>query len=131
MHHVRDNDGVMALGNWVPKKVALHNLNALRQRVGGQTVAGYRRDRGRLKERACQVGVPAEHGHEKRPRASTEVQHAAVSAEVIARGEHLRGPGGNGLHALRVYLLLRGGERKLPEDGLTGADRLFQFRPPG
>jgi len=48
--------------------------------------------------------VLAEDGYEKRPRAAPEIQHPAVRAEVILRGQRLRGSGGDGFDALGINL---------------------------
>jgi hypothetical protein len=62
---------------------------------------------------------------QKRPSATTKIQDAAVPTAIIRHRQCPRRSHVKRFDALRVQRLFLGGERKLPQDRLIRADRLF------
>src|SRR5712692_10816656 len=129
MHHVGEQDDIVALRNRVREEVSRYNPHPPRNWVSGQFLPRYRSRRRQLKQRRFQLAVLPQHRNQPRPRTATKIQQPTMGAEIIGDRQRLGGLGLYRLHSFRDDPLFVC--RKLPfaELSLTAANSLLQFHP--
>ena len=87
MHHVRHDNGVVAVGNRILEEVACHHVNLARGRVLGQALPRDGGDCGQIEQGAVQLAVLAQYGAEKGPDATarSSTRRCRPKSYVVAR----------------------------------------------